>query len=91
MEFFGDETERITKVDPLTGEILKQLQKLKDLFPGSHYVTPQEEAESRPRQDRTGARAATGFVLRGRGSCWKRSGWSSARVLTWKCSKRRGL
>jgi excinuclease ABC subunit B len=42
IEFFGDEVERITKVDPLTGEILKQLDKLR-IFPGSHYVTPQEK------------------------------------------------
>jgi excinuclease ABC subunit B len=42
MEFFGDEVERITKIDPLTGEILGNLKDLK-IFPGSHYVTPQEK------------------------------------------------
>jgi len=42
VEFFGDEVDRITKVDPLTGEILKQLDEYK-LFPGSHYVTPQDK------------------------------------------------
>jgi excinuclease ABC subunit B len=42
MEFFGDEVERITKIDPLTGEILSNLKELK-IFPGSHYVTPQEK------------------------------------------------
>lgn len=40
IEFFGDEVERITKVDPLTGEIIKNLDSYK-IFPGSHYVTPQ--------------------------------------------------
>ncbi len=40
IEFFGDEVERITQVDPLTGEILKHLTGYK-IFPGSHYVTPQ--------------------------------------------------
>lgn len=40
IEFFGDEIERITQVDPLTGEILKSLESYK-IFPGSHYVTPQ--------------------------------------------------
>jgi excinuclease ABC subunit B len=39
IEFFGDEVDRITKIDPLTGEILKELDELK-IFPGSHYVTP---------------------------------------------------
>src|SRR3954465_14291227 len=40
LEFFGDEVERITKIDPLTGEILASLDEYK-IFPGSHYVTPQ--------------------------------------------------
>lgn len=40
VEFFGDEVERITKIDPLTGEILASLDEYK-IFPGSHYVTPQ--------------------------------------------------
>jgi excinuclease ABC subunit B len=42
IEFFGDEIERITRVDPLTGEILAKLDSYK-IFPGSHYVTPQEK------------------------------------------------
>lgn len=42
MEFFGDEIERITQIDPLTGEILKNLDSLK-VFPSSHYVTPQDK------------------------------------------------
>lgn len=42
IEFFGDEVERITKIDPLTGEILASLQSVK-IFPGSHYVTPYEK------------------------------------------------
>lgn len=42
VELFGDEVERITKIDPLTGEIISHLEKLK-VFPSSHYVTPQEK------------------------------------------------
>jgi len=42
IEFFGDEIERITKLDPLTGEILSNLEGYK-IFPSSHYVTPQEK------------------------------------------------
>ena len=42
MEFFGDEIDRITKIDPLTGEILATLDEYK-IFPGSHYVTPQHK------------------------------------------------
>jgi excinuclease ABC subunit B len=39
IEFFGDEIDRITKIDPLTGEILATLEEYK-IFPSSHYVTP---------------------------------------------------
>ncbi len=40
IELFGDEVDRITKIDPLTGEILASLNELK-VFPSSHYVTPE--------------------------------------------------
>lgn len=42
IDFFGDEVDRITKIDPLTGEILAKLNSYK-IFPGSHYVTAQEK------------------------------------------------
>lgn len=42
IEFFGDEVERITNVDPLTGEILRDMD-LVTIFPGSHYVTPHDK------------------------------------------------
>ena len=42
IEMFGDEIERIAQLNPLTGEIIKQLSSLK-VFPSSHYVTPQEK------------------------------------------------
>lgn len=40
IEFFGDEVDRILKVDPLTGEIIEKLTSFK-VFPSSHYVTPE--------------------------------------------------
>lgn len=42
IEFFGDEIDRITRIDPLTGEILAKLDELR-IFPSSHYVTPQQK------------------------------------------------
>lgn len=42
IEFFGDEVDRITNVDPLTGEILSTLDQIQ-IFPGSHYVTPYDK------------------------------------------------
>lgn len=44
IEFFGDELERIRRVDPLTGEVLSDLKELK-IFPGKHFVTPQEKLQ----------------------------------------------
>jgi excinuclease ABC subunit B len=42
IEFFGDEVERISELDPLTGEEKSRLQRAL-VFPNSHYVTPQDE------------------------------------------------
>lgn len=44
IEFFGDEVDRITRIDPLTGEILGEPSELQ-IFPSSHYVTPKEKLE----------------------------------------------
>lgn len=44
IEFFGDEVERITRIDPLTGEILGEPHELQ-IFPSSHYVTPKQKLE----------------------------------------------
>jgi len=42
IEFWGDEIEKISKVDPVTGNVLADAESL-DIYPGSHYVTPQEQ------------------------------------------------
>jgi len=42
VEFFGDEVERLTRIDPLTGEILGEPHEF-TIFPSSHYVTPREK------------------------------------------------
>ncbi len=44
VEFFGDEIERITEVDPLTGQIHAVLEHV-TIFPASHYVVPQEKID----------------------------------------------
>ncbi len=41
VEFFGEEVERITEVDTLTGEILGSRRHV-SIFPASHYVTSRE-------------------------------------------------
>lgn len=42
IEFFGDEVDRITQIDPLTGEILTEPDTCM-IFPSSHYVTPKQK------------------------------------------------
>jgi excinuclease ABC subunit B len=42
VEFFGDEVERITELDPLTGELLAERKDL-NVYPATHYVTPQDK------------------------------------------------
>ncbi len=39
IEFFGDEVERITEIDPLTGELLAD-RKETNVYPATHFVTP---------------------------------------------------
>lgn len=42
LEFFGDEIERVTSINPLTGEIISEPSEL-TVFPSSHFVTPEEK------------------------------------------------
>ena len=44
VEFFGDDIDRITQINPLTGEILSAPQEI-TIFPSSHYVTPKQKRE----------------------------------------------
>ena len=42
VEFFGDEIDRITEIDVVTGEVKSRLEHI-SIFPASHYVVPQEQ------------------------------------------------
>ena len=41
-EFFGDEVDRISEIDPLTGEARSRLEHIA-IFPASHYVVPRDK------------------------------------------------
>ncbi len=41
IEFFGDDVDRISEIDPLTGEELRELDEIV-ILPASHYVQPKE-------------------------------------------------
>ncbi len=42
VEFFGDEIERVTRFEPLTGETIESLQAV-TIYPGKQFVTPSEK------------------------------------------------
>ena len=42
IEFWGDQVERLHRIDPITGNTIARIPKL-EIFPGSHYVTPQDQ------------------------------------------------
>lgn len=44
VEYWGDEVERILRMNPVTGEVIEELNELW-VFPASHYVTSQERME----------------------------------------------
>lgn len=44
VEFFGDEVDRISEFDPLTGDVKSHLNHVA-IFPASHYVVPKEQME----------------------------------------------
>ena len=42
IQFFGDEVERMVQLDPLTGELIGDIELFK-IFPATHYVTPRQK------------------------------------------------
>lgn len=44
MEFFDDEIEQISFVDPIRGQVLERIDRVA-IYPGSHYVLPEEKRE----------------------------------------------
>ena len=58
VEFFGDELERMIQINPLTGEIERELSNL-SIFPSSHYVTPHEKLKGALSKIRAEANART--------------------------------
>ena len=68
VEFFGDEVERITEVDPLTGELLAERKEV-NVYPASHYVTPADKMKAAivdidlEMEERVGELEAEGRIL----------------------------
>ena len=45
VEFFGDEIERISEINPLPGERMREVQHAA-IYPASHYVTPKDKMQT---------------------------------------------
>ncbi len=52
VEFFGDEVDRITKINPLTGELKEELQHI-GIYPASHYIVSPDKMETALEELRT--------------------------------------
>ena len=44
VEFWGDEVDRITEINPLTGEVVAEHEQI-DIFPAKHFITPEERLQ----------------------------------------------
>ena len=44
VEFFGDEIDRVSEFDPVTGRVIRRLTNI-PVFPASHYITPKEKLQ----------------------------------------------
>lgn len=45
LDFFGDEIDSISLLDPVDGSFIKELERI-NIYPARHFVTPQEQLES---------------------------------------------
>ena len=87
VQMFGDEIERILAIDPLTGEIIEELDKLV-LFPASHYVVSEERMVRAIAQIEEELADRLRELERVATSSWRPSGSGCGRCTTWRCCAR---
>ncbi len=83
IELFGDEVERISRVDPLTGEIIADIKEL-EIFPATHYVAGEMRMQRAIVQHRGGAASSGSSGSRTRASCSRPSACACAPSTTWR-------
>ena len=83
VEFFGDEIDRISEINVVTGTPIRRLNNI-PIWPATHYVTPKEKMDRGHQGDLQGAGGA-GQVLRGTGQgSLRRSASASAPCTMWR-------
>jgi excinuclease ABC subunit B len=89
IELFDDEIESLQLFDPLTGRMRQKIPRF-TVYPSSHYVTPRDKvlAAVETIKIELAERSKSWWAW---ASWWRRSAWSSAPALTWKCCPRWAL
>jgi excinuclease ABC subunit B len=80
IEFFGDEIEAMKEVDPLRGKVKGEIDRY-SIFPGSHYVTPQQQMRAAIESIASSCASVSISTTR-RGGFSRSSASSSARCTT---------
>ena len=78
---FGDEVDELAWFDPLTGKVIRRLDKVA-VYPKSHFVTSRDRTKLAVGVDQAGARGASRRSSNRKGSCSRRSGCTSGRCST---------
>ena len=84
--FFGDELEKITEFDPLTGEKFETKDAVR-IFANSHYITPGPTIQQAIKQVKEDLKTRLA-VFEADGNYWKRRDWINVRNLTLRCWRR---
>jgi excinuclease ABC subunit B len=88
VELWGDDVDRIALVDPVTGDVTRELEST-TVFPAKHYVTPFEKLQ--PAIARSSATSPSASPTSSRSaSCSSSSACASARTTTSRCCARSG-
>ena len=84
VDLFGDEVEAIQHFDPLTGEVLDEIDHVA-VWPATHYVTEEETIERAVVEIKRRARTSARLVRGARARSSRRTGCASAPSTTSRC------
>ncbi len=86
VEFFGDEVDRISEINPLTGEIKADLKHVA-IYPASHYIVPKEKMKEAIQEIEQELEERLTYFRR-EGKLWRPSVLSSAPGMILKCCRK---
>ena len=88
VEFFGDEVDRISEFNPLTGEIKADLKHIA-IYPASHYIVPQgKNAKRLFKEIEQELEERLAYFAPGGESCWRPSVLSKEPGMILKCFRK---